>query len=1436
MWRSAQRMLLATSALVPLGFAPAAANPLGGQVVGGSAAIAGAGTSALTVTQSSQRAVINWNTFNIGNGEQTRFVQPNSSATVLNRVIGDLGPSQIYGTLSANGRVFLINPNGLVVGNGAVINTASFLATTHDIANADFMAGRYNFNIPGRPDASIVNLGTITAANGGFAALVAPGVRNSGTITADFGKVALTAGNSFSLDLYGDKLITLAVNDQISASVKDVASGQTLKSLVQNDGKLSANGGRVELTAAAARRVVDSVINNTGVVEARSVGLREGKIVLSAGTHSTKPVGTPTQTVKVSGKLDVSGKASKSKGGAIVVSGEVIELAAATLDASGTAGGGKVLIGGDTGGGKAAQAVPLPQAKPETEALPNASSVRIDGASTINASATDSGSGGKVVVWSDGHTAFDGTIFARGGANAGSGGFVEVSGKQSLTFNGKADLGAPRGANGTLLLDPQNATIGSIAGAGVILASAIEQTLASADVLVATGAAGAEAGDLTVASAINWSAPTSLTLSAHRDVIVNANITNSYAGPDRHLINLLPDNTGTGVGTVKFGSGAAITSGGTVNIAFNSTSYALTSQDYTPNVSLLSGGILRQFMKVNTPQDLQNVATNLNANYVLGRDIDMTGVTGFAPIGAGAPSDTFHGRFNGLGHSISNLTVASTAAHVGLFSALGADARVSNLTLANFDIQSLASTGVQVGALAGQNQGAIRRVGVLEATVGATAPVAMLGGLVGYNSGSIRDSSAAGITIHVLDGTAPNVRAGGLVGFNDTSGGIDRSFADATLTSAAIRGTIELGLLAGANDGRITTSYALGAITDLSPFGQPVAVAGGVVGHNLANGALDQTYSVSTLAGSPSWTGGVVGRNSNPSSTAVTVSYWNSDIGPARGIGAGSGGSTAGTSPLTTDQLTTGVPAGFSTMAWLHVGGLPPILQPNAQPSPSVFQPGPTGPVTPPPDTPPPDTSNVPPANIPLDTLPPGVLPQDLFATSTNASFAPAPDNSDRTTVLAGLTFSGSLFNGGPGNLFVGWNPQLGSNAPQPGQPGFTPPPLPRRTVIGPDGENRSSVPPPGETRFKPDQVLLQVKLDLPSEQLTQILQEFGLQVLASQNLTSVGRLLLQLRITDGRSVADIIRALETKNLVAVAAPNYEFKLMQSSSAATRGDPAQYVLGKLNLAQVHGVATGKSVIIAVIDSEVDKKHTEIEGAISEELDTLNVKEPPHPHGTAMAGAIVSRDRLLGVAPGANILAVRAFGESASAAEGTSFHILQGIEWATSQGARVINMSFAGPRDPSLERAFKAAYSKGVILVAAAGNAGPKSPPLYPAADPSVIAVTAVDSQDRVFRGANQGTQVSVSAPGVDILAPAPDEAYQMTTGTSIATAHISGVVALMLERDPALPPAEVRRILEATATDLGPKGKDKQFGWGLVNPQKALEAVTARRKTSQATR
>jgi hypothetical protein len=470
--------------------------------------------------------------------------------------------------------------------------------------------------------------------------------------------------------------------------------------------------------------------------------------------------------------------------------------------------------------------------------------------------------------------------------------------------------------------------------------------------------------------------------------------------------------------------------------------------------------------------------------------------------------------------------------------------------------------------------------------------------------------------------------------------------------------------------------------------------------------------------------------------------------------------------------------------------------------------------LAPPPSPTPPDTHDSTPPPITQTTTTTQVTQlttQDVVKTSD-----PVVTNLTQTTTSTGSSPSGNTPGSTPGN--------------SPGKPGFIPPPLPPRSVPGPNGETRSFIPPIGETRLFNDRLILQFG-NLSDADIASLLQSLGLQIIASE--TVLGRRLFTVRLPNGRNSRDLFPVLDNNPNVS-AAPMYKFTVTQGAAAMSKGDPAQYMVNQWHLDKAHALASGKGVTIAVIDSEIDKRHTELQNAISKELDTLEVKEPPHSHGTAMAGAIVSRDRLLGVAPGAKILAVRAFGQSNNTAEGNTISILKGIEWALSQNARVINMSFTGPRDPSLERALKAAHDRGVVLVGAAGNAGPKSPPLYPGADPNVIAVTATNENNQLFRGANQGPQVSVAAPGVDILAAAPDETYAMSTGTSIATAHVSGVVALMLELDPTLKPDDVRKILESTATDLGPKGKDNQFGWGEVDPQKALAAVTAQLKTGDA--
>jgi subtilisin family serine protease len=214
----------------------------------------------------------------------------------------------------------------------------------------------------------------------------------------------------------------------------------------------------------------------------------------------------------------------------------------------------------------------------------------------------------------------------------------------------------------------------------------------------------------------------------------------------------------------------------------------------------------------------------------------------------------------------------------------------------------------------------------------------------------------------------------------------------------------------------------------------------------------------------------------------------------------------------------------------------------------------------------------------------------------------------------------------------------------------------------------------------------------------------------------------------------------------------------------------------------------------------------------------------------MAGAIVAQSRLIGVAPGARTLAIHAFSTSGpqQSAQATTQHIVAGLDWALAKGARVINMSFAGPYDPMLALALKRASEKGAILIAAVGNAGPKSPPLYPAADTHVIGVTATDENDKLYADANAGAQVAVAAPGVSVMVPAPAGAYQLTTGTSVAAAHVSGVAALLLERHPEADAQTILEVLTASATRIGTNNRNDQMGWGLVDPLAALAELDAR--------
>ena len=460
------------------------AAPQGGVVQAGSATITKTSPVRTDIVQTSDRAVINWQSFSIGAGERVNFQQPSASSAILNRVVG-VDPSVILGRLTANGQVFIVNPNGVFFGQNSRLDVGSLVATTANISNSNFMAGRLAFDDVINRRATVINEGMITAADGGLVALIAPGVSNQGVIRANLGRVALASGNAFTLDLYGDKLVSFAVDDRVADRLTD-ATGRPLRAFVDQTGTIEADGGSVILTANAAKSVLDNVINMSGVIRAQAVTQRGGEIVLHAVDGD----------VRVSGLLDASGAGDAQHGGNVsVLGGEVVIASGAQLDASGGAGGGKVMVGGDFyGAGSVARA----------------NNTTIESGSVIAANATSRGAGGEIAIWSDGHTQFDGHVAARGAS--GDGGFIEVSGKNTLGFTGTVDLSRA----GTLLLDPTDLTIDAAT------ANAIMTTLRSGANSTNTGA-----GNITVSSVIDGRSGTAggaLTLSGAGNVAINKDI------------------------------------------------------------------------------------------------------------------------------------------------------------------------------------------------------------------------------------------------------------------------------------------------------------------------------------------------------------------------------------------------------------------------------------------------------------------------------------------------------------------------------------------------------------------------------------------------------------------------------------------------------------------------------------------------------------------------------------------------------------------------------------------------------------------------------------------------------------------------------------------------------------------------------------------------
>ena len=407
------------------------AAPEQGEVAAGHAEFNSVDANSVKIT-TSEKAIINYRKFNIGEGQSVEFIQPSSKSAVLNRVTGK-NPSKILGKLSGNGRVFLVNPSGVYFGPNATVNAGSFLASTLNIRDEDFLKDKFDFYLePGNENAKIVNEGSIASIPEGFVALFAPFIENRGSIIASAGKVILAAAERVTLDFTGDGLLQFTVD------------GELEKALIENFGQIESAGGVVSLTMRTARDAIKMVVNTDGITPANAIEEADGVIrLVSKSVITADHVALEATRVEAEGKIDVS--RTQQKGGTVHILGDEIYLTGAEIAANGDTGGGEILIGGEY------------QGKGDVRtALYNV----MDNTSTIYADAKIAGDGGRVIVWADETTLFVGKIYARGGPESGNGGFVETSGKINLgTQEGHVNTSAPQGKYGDWLLDPNTISI-----------------------------------------------------------------------------------------------------------------------------------------------------------------------------------------------------------------------------------------------------------------------------------------------------------------------------------------------------------------------------------------------------------------------------------------------------------------------------------------------------------------------------------------------------------------------------------------------------------------------------------------------------------------------------------------------------------------------------------------------------------------------------------------------------------------------------------------------------------------------------------------------------------------------------------------------------------------------------------------------------------------
>jgi len=915
--RGISRALKASTACgaMILALAPATlANPYGSTVVSGSVKLTTPATGTLQVTQKTDVVIIDWKGFNIASGETTTFVQPSTTSLAVNR-IGSSSPSQIQGNLNANGRIILINANGIVFGSTAQVNVGSLVATASDATDADLATKKATFGTAGNANAQVVNQGSITAAQGGVVGLIAPAVSNTGTITAKLGTVQLGASNQATVDFSGDGLISFPVTGTIAAV--PVKSGTPVSALVQNSGTIS--GGTIAMNARTAASLVTKVISMAGTVTATAASSVGGKIVLDGGAAGDVGVTgtlnadgtsggsisvTSAGTTAVSKTLSAKNTSTSGTGGAITTAGK-------TLTVSGT-------ITAGNGGSWMLEAANFTLDSTRTALITGSlaagtnTTLQIDGGGSTSGDLTVA----KALTWSG-----TGSLTLNAYRNLNVNAAITNTGSGSLMLH--ADNGAQKSGTVTFGSGITANWSGSTGNVGVIYRAlsygaptsfSSKVTLHSGSKLTAYMAVDSS-GDLNNVRknlngvyALNANISAS-TLSSFQPIGLDSlgNVDNSGNGFNgtfdgfNHTINdLTLSSQYAGGGTAYtyvglfgyVGSKGIVRNVGLTNVtATNTFPGSIVATLVGKNMGTVSGSYAKG--KVTDPDSLGYIGGLVGSNRgtissswssatVTGGEPGLSSyVGGLAEFNAGTITKSYAtgavsggGSVGGLvGHNEGAITSSYAKGAVSNGDSIGG--LIGEMTAGT--VNSSYAKGTVSGAAANAG-GLIGTAGSSDGTVSVTSSYALgsvtdtsdaanVGGLIGftnYNVG-ITSSHAGGV---VTGG--PDANVGGLVGYFNWSGLGGSSISSSYATGSVLGGSHSSdGGLVGTNDGPVSNSYASGSVS-----GTDYSQVGGVIGLNMPAGVLTSiTANGSPAGGTGSYVGGVVGMLDGGSINGCSASY-----------------------------------------------------------------------------------------------------------------------------------------------------------------------------------------------------------------------------------------------------------------------------------------------------------------------------------------------------------------------------------------------------------------------------------------------------------------------------------------------------------------------------------------------------------------------------------